>query len=140
MPGLLKIDNDFTLEEISELEKRFRQRLSDAFDDDTKPKFEKIAYLGYLRARREDESLSFDEYLDTVDSTEDLQNQALGGDELLEEIKYQKDLEQARFCMALSMAPSEYKKLTFKERNAFVEVLEERNKNDEKAAKRGRRR
>jgi hypothetical protein len=32
----------------------------------------------------------------------------------------------ASFCVATKMAPSEYRQLTLREVNAFVEVLEER--------------
>lgn len=136
MYSLSKIDNDFTLEEFDEFERRFKQRLSDAFQDPNAPRFEKIAYLGYMRARRDDSELTFDDYLDTLDDNDQMEQDALGGDELLEEIQRERDLEMARFCYATKIAPSEYLRLTWKQRQAFIDVLEERNKEIEKQNRR----
>lgn len=57
-------ENDaFTLREMIEYENLFKEPLSDITKDD-RPRMKKIAFLAFLKKRREDKNLTFDKYLD----------------------------------------------------------------------------
>lgn len=141
MPNLRTSDNDFTIDEIVEYERKFVEPFHEIFDSE-KPQIEKVAYVAYMKARRDDEDLDFDEFIDNLpfDITKiaalafgEFRPQTPG--EEGEEFQWDTDLlrkeqaiRMARFCQGLAMSPSEYKNLTYIEQQAFIDVLEERNK------------
>ena len=84
MAKLKKDDTDFSLKEMIEYENLFNEPLSDISNDE-KPRMEKIAYLAFMKCRRENETLSFKEYINSDPSLEQLQKDAFG--ELTEEKK-----------------------------------------------------
>lgn len=143
MANLRKIDKDFSYEELQEYEAKFNEPFEDIFDT-SKPQVEKVAYLGYICARRDEPELSFDDYLDRVHSPLVAQNDAFKLDnemaQYLEELHNERALGMARWCLATSFPPSEYKKLTLAEQQAFFIVLKERNDEQIKQMKKARRR
>ena len=70
-------DEDFTLKEMIEYERVFGEPLS-AVTDDSKPRIKKIVYLGYMKRRRENPKLEFEEYQDLGLSLEEVQKDAFG--------------------------------------------------------------
>jgi len=139
MTALRKIDNDFTVSEVIEYERRFNETL-DELSDYENPNAEKVAYLGFMRCRRDDLTLTFDQYIEST-SAKQAQIDAFGGqkEESIEDsLHVERSKRMARWCMATGFGPSEYRSLTFIEQNAFIEVLIERNKEQAKANK-GRR-
>lgn len=143
MSNLRKIDKDFSYEELLEYESRFNESFDEIFDD-TKPQAEKVAFLGFLCSRRDCPELTFDDYLDTIRTPLDAQKDAFKVDdelsEYLNELSLERAKRMARWCQATGHPPSEFKKLTVIEQNAFVIVLEERNEEQLKEARKQRRR
>jgi hypothetical protein len=141
MTGRRKIDNDFALSEVIEYERQFQELLEDLSDEES-PQTEKVAYLGFMRCRREDPDLTFDEYI-SVTTARQAQIDAFGAgqEETIEDqLNKHRAERMSRWCLATGFAPSEYKKLTYIEQDAMVRVLIERkeaeNKAMEKASKR----
>lgn len=70
----------FTLREMIEYETLFKEPLSDITKDD-RPRMKKIAYLGFIKKRREDKDLTFDKYLDAGISADQAVVDAFGEQE-----------------------------------------------------------
>ena len=70
-------EDDFTLKEMIEYERVFGEPLG-AVTDDSKPRIKKIVYLGFMKRRRGNEKLSFEDYLDLNLSLEEVQKDAFG--------------------------------------------------------------
>lgn len=138
-------DNDFTIDEVVEYENRFVEKFEEIFDD-SKPQTEKIAYVAYMKARRDEPSLDWDQFLDDLDGSRAALAAAAFGEfrpETEEEgwdcdsLRKERALRMARWCLGTSLPPSEYLKLTYIEQQAFIDVIKERNSEMKKG--RGRR-
>lgn len=70
-------DADFTPKELIKYENTFGEPIGD-IQNDEKPRIKKIAYLGWLKCVREDPDLTWDDYLDNLDSLEQAQRDAFG--------------------------------------------------------------
>lgn len=70
-------EDEFTPRELIEYENLFKEPIGE-IENDEKPRIEKIAYLGYLKCRRLDDSLTFNDYLDGLDSLEQASKDAFG--------------------------------------------------------------
>ena len=140
MTHLRKIDNDFTVSEVIEYERKFHETLEELSDEEN-PNAEKVAYLGYMRCRREDPELDFDDYLENT-TVRQAQKDAFGPqqEETVDDMLHRERAERmARWCLATGFPPSEFKNLTYIEQSAMVTVLLERQKAEQKAmARRGR--
>lgn len=138
MTYLRKIDNDFTVAEVIEYERKFQETLEDLSDEET-PNAEKVAYLGFMRCRRENPDLAFEDYVDNT-TPRQAQVDAFGDnteETPADQLHRQRAERMARWCLATGFAPSEYKRLTFVEQTAMINVLIERQKAEAKAMSRG---
>lgn len=70
-------DDDFTPRELIEYENLFKEPIGE-IENEEKPRIEKIAYLGFMKCRRLDETLSWNDYLDGLDSLEQASKDAFG--------------------------------------------------------------
>lgn len=140
MTSLRKADNDFTVSEVLEYQRKFKETIEEMSEYDN-PNAEKVAYLGFMRCRREDTNLTFDFYIENT-TAKQAQTDAFGGGpdegERDDELHKDRAIRMSRWCLATGFPPSEYKTLTYVEQNAMVEVLIERAKEQNKASK-GRR-
>ena len=138
---LSRKDVDFTPAERIEYERRFNERFRDLADPDNH-RYEKIAYVAYMRARREDPELTFDDYLDSLDNSLQLNIEAFGDssdeEKLNAEMAYERACEEARWCLAMSFPPSEFRMLSTMEQNAYIDVLHERAEEQAKARRKGK--
>ncbi|AWN03923.1 tail assembly chaperone [Rhodococcus phage Peregrin] len=64
----LKNDDDFTYAELVEYEDLAGEPL-DALNDSDRPRLKKIAYLGWIRAKRTQKGISFQDYIENTDAT-----------------------------------------------------------------------
>ncbi|AWN04113.1 tail assembly chaperone [Rhodococcus phage Peregrin] len=126
----LKNDDDFTYAELVEYEDLAGEPL-DALNDSDRPRLKKIAYLGWIRAKRTQKGISFQDYIENTDATR-IMADAFG--EQSEEKKRRDELldaraqKKARFCLYTGVQPSEFENLTLREQSAFVEAAEEKYK------------
>lgn len=73
-------EDEFTLKEMIEYERVFGEPLG-AVTDDSKPRIKKIVYLGFMKRRRDNAKLEFEDYLDLNLSLEEVQKDAFGDTE-----------------------------------------------------------
>lgn len=84
---LTKNDDDFLPREIIRYERYFGESIDKIKNDPDLPKTERVAYLGFLKAAREDEDLTFQDYFENLDSFETLNADAFGAQDEDEEGK-----------------------------------------------------
>lgn len=129
-------DNDFTVHEIEEYENEFLEPFEQVFDD-ARPQTKKIAFIAYLKARRENPNLQFQDYLRSITASPlelvgaafgDFRPETEDDSWTTDDLRKERALRMARFCMGTGFAPSEYFRLTYIEQQAFIDVIEERNK------------
>lgn len=75
---LTKKDDDFLPREIIRYERHFGESIDKIKTDPDLPKTERVAYLGFLKAARENEDLTFTEYFESLESFDDLNADAFG--------------------------------------------------------------
>lgn len=73
-------DENFSTREMIEYENNFREPFSEIQNAD-KPRIEKIAFLGFLKKRREVPDLTFKKYLEDDPSIDQIQIDAFGEQE-----------------------------------------------------------
>jgi len=78
-------DDDFTYAELIEYEDLAGESV-DELKNEEKPRLKKIAYLGWIRAKRENQALSFVDYINNTEA-EQIVKDAFGSPETDEEKK-----------------------------------------------------